>query len=121
MGRFFERYLKQHFKFSKEANTQLTFKQFSESYKSSILDEFGISVNFFTIASDYHEKDEIYGKLTIELENHIINKKYAELILFLDSHFDDISNVMKLITLRAFKVDNTYTKNLERIYGKFLN
>jgi len=119
IGKFFEKYLKLHFKFSKPDTTQLSFKQFAESYKSPILNEYGISIDF-TISRNRQDQ-EIHGILTIQLENPIINKKNKEVISFLDSHFADISNAIKLVVLQAFKIYNDYTKNLEKVYGKYFN
>jgi len=106
--------------------TQLTFKQFSESYNDNELSNYGIELSvIITEQNDYMQKNgnnfAVNGTFTIKLNLEYVTKKTFMLIKFLDDHYDDILNAMRLVATREFKISNDYTKNLEKVYGKYLS
>ena len=126
MGKFLENYIKLHFKPDIEDNKQLTFKQFSESYTSNELYTYGIELDFkITTQNDYMQKTgnniAVNATFTIKLNFEQVTKKTFLLIKFLDDHYDDILNAMRLVSSKEYKIDNDYTKNLEKVYGKYLS
>lgn len=70
--------------------------------------------------------NEISSKYVDEVKDAIadnelpFNNITEQLIQFLDNNYEDLVNVMKLLAFRLFDLSSDYSKNLERVYGKFL-
>jgi hypothetical protein len=121
-SKFLEKFIQNYFKpEQKENKDQMTFKGFLESYSTPILTKYGISLGL-TMGRDAgtYQKDRgiLSGNLSFKLS--YLNNLTAQLIQFLDNNAEDLVNVMKLLGLRMYGLENKYRQNLERVYGKFL-
>lgn len=121
-SKFLEKFIQNYFKpEQKENKDQMTFKGFLESYSTPILKKYGISLTL-TMGRDAgtYQKDRgiLSGNLSFKIS--YLNNLTAQLIQFLDNNAEDLVNVMKLLGLRMYGLENEYRQNLERVYGKFL-
>ena len=122
-SRFLEKFLEKYFKPEQAENKdQMTFKSFFESYQTPILKKYGLSFEFsMTQQQDgYSEKGKgmLNGNLYIKIS--YLNNLTSQLIQFLDNNVEDLINVMRLLALRKFALDNEYKQNLEKVYGNLL-
>ena len=121
-SKFLEKFIQNYFKpEQKENKDQMTFKGFLESYQTPILKKYGISFEFsITRAQEYSQngKGMLDGNISFKIS--YLNDMTAHLIQFLDNNVEDLVNVMKLLGLRMYGLENEYRQNLERVYGKFL-
>jgi hypothetical protein len=123
--KFLLNYLRKHFNPTDVVDTQMTFKQFHESYNNMQLRDYGLDNITLSVATDTTEnpnkgKQSVYAKLIIVLDVEDASLPSLQTIKFLDDHYDDILNAIRLIVSKAYKINNEYTKNLERVYGKYL-
>jgi len=123
-SKFLEKFIQNYFKpEQKENKDQMTFKGFLESYETPILKKYGISFELsMGREGAYYQNDKTKALLTGNLAFKIsyLNNLTAQLIQFLDNNMEDLVNVMKLLGLRMYGLENDYSKNLERVYGKFI-
>jgi len=121
-SKFLEKFIQNYFKpEQKENKDQMTFKGFLESYQTPILKKYGVSFEFsMTRAQEYSQKGKTMLNGNIYFKISYLNDMTAHLIQFLDNNVEDLVNVMKLLGLRMYGLENEYRQNLERVYGKFL-
>ena len=121
-SRFLEKFLEKYFKPEQAENKdQMTFKSFFESYQTPILKKYGVSFEFsMTQQQDYskNKKSMLNGNLYIKIS--YLNNLTSQLIQFLDNNVEDLINVMRLLALKRFGLDNEYKQNLEKVYGNLL-
>ena len=121
-GGFLEKYLTTHLNKDKE-DVHPTFKGFLESliYKSLPLEHFGIMNFEFDLDSRYEASEQSTNiRLVLDIHPKHITTIFSNVIFFLDNHIDDIKNIIKLFVFRVLKYRNDYTRNIEKVYSKYI-
>ena len=121
-GGFLEKYLTTHLNKDKE-DVHPTFKGFLESliYKSLPLEHFGIMNFEFDLDSKYEASEQSTNiRLVLDIHPKHITTIFSNVIFFLDNHIDDIKNIIKLFVFRVLKYRNDYTRNIEKVYSKYI-
>lgn len=121
-SKFLENFIQKYFSpEQKENKNQMTFKSFFESYQTPILKKYGISFELIMTKDEgYYQKGKGMLNGTLFIKISYLNNLTAQLVQFLDNNVEDLINVMKLLALRRFELDNEYRQNLEKVYGKLL-
>ena len=119
---FLTNYLNQHYTPKiNDDEKQLTFKQFVESVNKKSLIDYGIIDIETSLSQQSPHLYETIGIDTIlQIKIDLLTKETSNVLLFLDKHIDDITNVMSLLVRILYHIDDTYTKNLRKIYSKYL-
>ena len=119
-GEALEKYLNLYYKPTQKTNTnQLTFDKFFENhYTATLQDKYNITKIKADYTSGFGKETEFGMKLTITFEN--LNNKTADILKFIDDHYDDITNIAKLLFLKLAKIENQDTKRLQQVYSKVL-
>lgn len=121
-GGFLEKYLTTHLIKNKN-DGQTTFKGFLESltYKSLPLEHFGIMNFEFEVDTRFAMSEQATNiNFLLDIHPKHITTIFSNAIFFLDNHIDDIKNIMKLFVFRVLGYRNDYTRNIEKVYSKYI-
>lgn len=122
MSRFLANYLKQYYS-TKSNNYQLKFKSFMESVRNVDLDEYGIQSTHITVSQDaiLSSKQNVKIRSTFSIKIAELDKNVANVLLFIDKHSDDVYNALRFCIRSIYRINDHYTKSLQKVYSKYFN
>lgn len=126
---FLQNYINKHYKpKSQESPSQLKFKGFVESVnRNKTLGEYGIDeveATYFTDTRGFEtpkDGDAMKIRLQIEIKyDDVLTNDLYDLLMFLDSHIDDLINAAKYYILnKIYGYKSQYNDNLDKIFSKY--
>jgi hypothetical protein len=125
---FLQRYINEHYKpKSQESPSQLKFKGFMESVKKDkILSQYGIDevkATFFADTKGFDipkEGDQTKISISITIKYDVLSSELYGVIMFLDTHIDDLINAAKYYILnQLYGYKSQYNDNLKKVFSKY--
>jgi hypothetical protein len=121
-AKFIQNYINDVYKPNINKGEQLTFSKFFESYQNKkTLKQLGLEVSGLISVEEEWSSDNVSINMMLYLKyNDVIGEELYDIIKILDDSYQTLINAGRYLAFyKIMKLNNSYTVNLHRVFGKY--